>query len=78
MTWANLSATSRATSASAGLPTRSIAARGSSDATSIFPAPASCTITLHGSITPILSSADRAWCANGGLLGPELDPELLL
>src|SRR5450759_3256576 len=45
---------------------------GSMAATSIRPPPISCTMTLHGSIVPILSSAVSAWCASGGLHAPSI------
>ena len=53
-------------------------------ATSILPPPKSCTITLHGSMVPILSSAINAWCASGGIaraedpIVPKIDVELFL
>ena len=53
-------------------------------ATSILPPPRSCTITLHGSMVPILSSAVNAWCASGGIaraeyaIVPEIDVEFFL
>ena len=40
--------------------------------TSTLPSFVSYTTTLHGNIVPILSSACRAWYANGGLHAPNI------
>ena len=59
MTFFNFCATSPAMPESAGFPIRSIPASGSTAETST-PFAFSCTITLQGSIAPILSSACNA------------------
>ena len=68
----SLRRTSSAFFASSGFPIACIEATGSIAATSIYPEPTSCTITLQGSMVPTLSSSFKASNARFGLQAPRI------
>ena len=68
----SLACTSFATSARPGLPIACMEATGSTAETSTPPSACCCTMTLQGSIVPILSSSCKARCASCGLHAPRI------